>query len=231
MAGRAIRVRAADGAFFAWLRAPEAGKGAGLLLLPEIYNVNAHMRRMADFYAEQGYFVLAPDVFWRLEPERFLDYTPDGLAAARELNRRLDVDALVADLGACLARLAAEPGCAGKLGAVGYCLGGKLAWLCAARHAISAAVSYYGVRIENYLDEAESLSCPVLMHFGADDPRTPPAVVAAIRARLAPRGGAEIYVYDGAGHGFDRAGQASHCEPAAALARERTLAWLAARLS
>lgn len=229
--GREIAVEAdGGGAFAAWLSTPAGGARAGLLLLPEIYNVNAHIRRVADRYAAEGYAVLAPDVFWRLAPGRFLPYTPDGLAEARALNRRLDVDRLVRDLGACLARLRAELGGGGKVGAVGFCLGGKLSWLCAARHRIDAAASYYGVRIETCLDEADSLSCPLLLHFAGDDPRVPPAAVAAIRARLGGRAGVDIHVYDGAGHGFDRTGEPCFHPGAAALAGERTLAHFAAHL-
>ena len=223
MAGRDIRIEADGGSFAAWLSVPPAGRGPGLLLLPEIYNVNAHIRGVADRYAAEGFAVLAPDVFWRLDPGRFLPYTPDGLARARALNARLDTDRLVADLGACLDRLRALPESTGKVGATGFCLGGKLAWLCAARHPLDAAASYYGVRIEAYLDEADALSCPVLMHYAANDARVPPEAVRAVRDRLGGRDDVDIHVYEGAEHGFDRTGRPCFHPRSAALARARTL--------
>ena len=228
MSGRDIEVETADGAFAAYLSAPAAGRGPGLLLLPEIYNVNRHIRAVADGYAAEGYTVIAPDVFWRLVPGRFLRYTPSGMAEARALNQRLDVDRLVADLGACFARLRADG--AARVGVMGFCLGGKLAYLCAARHAVDAAVSYYGVRIEAYLDEADALSCPLLMHFAANDARVPQSAVAQIRARLGSRADIGIHVYPGAEHGFNRTGYPSFHPAAAALARERTLAHFATHL-
>jgi carboxymethylenebutenolidase len=167
---------------------------------------------------------LAPDVFWRLEPGAYLPYTPEGQTKARALNQRLDVDALVDDLGQCLSALRARPECTGKLGVTGFCLGGKLTYLCAARHAIDAAVSYYGVKIDSYLDEASAITCPTLLLFAEHDSHVPPPTVAAIRARMADRHNIAIHVYDGAVHGFNRRGYPPYHEAAASVAMDRTLA-------
>ncbi len=231
MPGREIRIATEDGEFTAWLTTPDTGHGPGLLVLPEIYNINGHIRGVADSYAAEGYCVIAPDVFWRIEPDRFLHYTPDGQTQARALNQRLDVDRLVIDLGACFARLKSLPECTGKVGAMGFCLGGKLAYLCAARHRVDAAVSYYGVGIENYLAEASAISCPILLHFAANDARVPQSAVATVKERLDSDETATIHIYPGAEHGFNRKGYPSFHPHAASVARERTLAHFAAHLT
>jgi carboxymethylenebutenolidase len=224
MADEEITLTAPDGGSFAgFLSLPPGGSGPGLLVLPEIYNSNEHIRSVAQGFAAEGFVTLAPDVFWRLEPGAYLPYTADGQAQARALNQRLDVDALLDDLGQCLAALRARPECTGKLGATGFCLGGKLTYLCAARHAIDAAVSYYGVKIDAYLNEADSIACPLLLHFAEKDSHVPPETVAAIRARIGDRPNVDIHVYDGAEHGFNRRGYPPYHEAAARLAMDRTL--------
>ena len=224
MADEEITVTASDGGrFAAFLTLPPGGAGPGLLVLPEIYNSNEHIRSVAQGFAEDGFVTLAPDVFWRLEPGTYLPYTPEGQAQGRAFNQRLDVDALIDDLGQCLAMLRARPECTGKLGVTGFCLGGKLTYLCAARHAVDAAVSYYGVKIDNYLDEADEITCPILFHFAEHDSRVPPETVDAIRARMGDRANVAIHVYDGAEHGFNRRGYPPYHEEAAQRAMSRTL--------
>ena len=193
------------------------------MVLPEIYNSNDHIRGVAQGFAAEGFVTLAPDVFWRLEPQTYLPYTDDGQAKARALNQQLDVDALVDDLGACIATLRARNECTGKVGVTGFCLGGKLTYLCAARHAIDAAVSYYGVKIDHYLNEAEAVSCPILLHFAEHDSHVPPDAVTAIRARLGDRSDVGIHVYQGAEHGFNRAGYPPFHAASAERAMSRTL--------
>ena len=232
MPDQKIIVTAPDGgSFAAWLAVPPGGRGAGVLVLPEIYNSNSHIRGVAEGLAGEGFVTLAPDIFWRLEPEVYLPYTPEGQARARAMNAKLDVDALVGDLGACLAALRARPECTGALGVTGFCLGGKLTFLCAARHQVDAAVSYYGVGIERFLDEADAIACPMLLHFAENDPHVPPEAVAAVSARLAGRDDIAVHLYQGAGHGFNRAGHPSYYEPSATLAMARTLALFRAALA
>ncbi len=225
MTDRKITIPAPDGGeFTAWLALPPEGSGPGLLVLPEIFNSNEHIRGVAQGFAAEGFVTLAPDVFWRLEPEVYLPYTDEGRAKARSLNEKLDVDTLLGDLGACLDALRAQSECTGKLGVTGFCLGGKLTYLCAARHAVDAAVSYYGVGIDRYLGEADSIDCPMVLHFAENDSHVPPESVAQVRDRLAGRDDVAIHVYEGAEHGFNRRGYPPHHQPSADLAMTRTLA-------
>ncbi|MDP6352420.1 MAG: dienelactone hydrolase family protein [Alphaproteobacteria bacterium] len=227
-----ISVTAADGRdFAAYLSVPPSGHGPGLLVLPEIYNANKHIRGVADGFAAEGFVALAPDVYWRLEHGAYLPYTAEGQARARALNKRLDLDRLIADLGACATTLRGRPECHGKVGGIGFCLGGKLAYLCAARLDVDAAVSYYGVKIEAFLDEADNVTCPLLLHFAGNDSHVPPDAVAAVRARLTDKSNVTIHVYTGAEHGFNRAGYPPYDAASAKLARVRSLDLLERALS
>ncbi|CAN5808957.1 dienelactone hydrolase family protein [soil metagenome] len=223
--GEEIQVTAADGGrFAAYLALPAQTPAPGIVLLPEVFNTNPHIRSVADGYAAAGYVVLAPDVFWRQEPACYAAYTDEGRAKVSALRARLDTDQFAGDLGDVVATLRARPDCTGKVGVMGFCLGGKYAYLGATRLAIDAAVSYYGVEIDNYLGEADRLQCPLLMHFAETDPHVPPATVAAIRARMGGMKSVEIHQYAGTEHGFNRQGYPPYQEAAAKLARERTLA-------
>lgn len=228
MTGQEIQIEAADGGrFTAYLSVPDQAKDGplpGLMVLPEIYNINEHIRGVADGFAAEGFVTLAPDVFWRLEPDTYLPYTPDGQTQARALNQRLDVDRLVDDLGHCIATLRGRPECTGRVGVTGFCLGGKLTYLCATRHPINAAVSYYGVKIDQYLEEADKLTCPAILHFAGNDSHVPPEAVDAITNRLAGHQNVGIHLYPEAEHGFNRAGYPPYHEASADLAMGRTLA-------
>ena len=223
--GQEITLTAADGGHFAaYLALPAKLPAPGLVVLPEIFNTNPHIRSVAGGYAADGFIALAPDVFWRQEPANYLPYTDEGRTKARALAAELDTDQFVRDLGDMVAALRARPDCIGKMGVMGFCLGGKLAYLASTRLPIDAAVSYYGVQIDQHLDEADRRSCPILMHFAENDPHVPPPTVAAIRARMGGEPGVDIHVYPGTGHGFNRAGFPPYAPEAAALARQRTLA-------
>src|SRR5690348_17687307 len=149
MAGRYITVKAKDGGSFkAYLAAPEKGSGPGIVLLQEIFGINAYVREVADYYAEEGYVVLAPDLFWRLDQDVDLGYTEADWKKAFDYFQRFNVDQGVEDITAAVKTLRARPELAGKIGALGFCLGGKLAYLAAARSGVDVAVGYYGVGIE-----------------------------------------------------------------------------------
>ena len=146
MTGRTITVRAKDGgSFSAYLATPEQGSGPGIVLLQELFGINAYIRGVADYYAEEGYVVLAPDLFWRIAPGIELGFTGADREKAFELYGKFDVDRSVDDIAATVAALRALPECKGKVGALGFCLGGLLAYLAAARAGVDCAVSYYGV--------------------------------------------------------------------------------------
>ena len=223
--GHEVQVTAADGGrFAAYLALPARTPAPGLVLLPEVFNTNPHIRSVADGYAAEGFVVLAPDVYWRQEPACYAPYTDEGRAKVQALRARLDTDQFAKDLGDVVATLRARLDCTGKVGIMGFCLGGKFAYLAATRLPVDAAVSYYGVEIDKYLDEADRLRCPFLMHFAENDPHVPAATVEAIRARMGGWKNVGIQIYPGTEHGFNRQGYPPYQEAAAKLARERTLA-------
>lgn len=228
MTGRTIDLATEDGRTFrGYLALPGSGRGPGLLLAQEIFGVNASLRAAADLFAEEGYVCLAPDLFWRLAPGVDLGYDGADLARAFDLYERFDVDRGVADIGTALAVLRARPECTGKAAAMGFCLGGKLAYLAAARHPVDAAVCCYGVGIEAALDESGGIVCPVLMHFAGADEFVPPAAVDAIAAHFADRPEIDIRRYPGTGHGFcNRDRPDAYHRPSAMMAHSRTLALL-----
>lgn len=222
-----IDIAAPDGGTFGgYLAAPEGRPGPGVVLIQEIFGVNNAMRDKANHFAAQGYPALVPDLFWRLEPRLDLGYSEAEFARAREFLGRFDVDAGVGDIGAAVAAMRALPSCSGKVAVIGFCLGGRMAYLSAARLEVDAAVSYYGGRTHEYLDEATNVRSPILFHFGEEDGSIPPDQVAKIRDAFAGRRDAEFHVYPGAGHAFSNHDRNSYHEPSAELAENRTMSFL-----
>src|ERR1700675_4144449 len=191
MAGTWIDI---GGGMTGYLAVPAGGTGPGIVLLQEIFGVNAHMRDVADLWAEEGYVVLAPDLFHAMEQRVELGYDGADLEKALGFYQRFDPDHAVHDIVASVAVLRARPECTGKVGAIGFCLGGKLAWLAAARAGVDAAVSYYGVGIEASLAELATIQCPVTLHFGDTDKFVPENARAAIAEAVKGRD-VEIFVY------------------------------------
>ena len=225
MSSRWVDIPADDGGRFqGYLAVPAAGSGPGILLLQEIFGVNAHIRAVADLYAEEGYVVLAPDLFWRQEARVSLGYDEAGAARARELRAGLDVERAVADSVAALSALRRLPECRGKVGALGFCLGGRLAYQVAARSHVDAAVSYYGTGLDPLLGEAAAIRCPMVFHFPELDRHIPPQTREAIAAAFAGRSDVETFVYPGADHGFNVPERASFDKPASLMAHSRSLA-------
>lgn len=220
-----IQVTARDGrSFAAYLARSEKTPAPGIVLLPEVFNTNPHIRSVADGYAADGFTVIAPDVYWRQEPGAYLAYTDEGRAKAQSLRALLDTDQFAHDLEDTVAALRNRSDCTGRVGVMGFCLGGKFAYLSSVRHAIDAAVSYYGVQIDQHLDEAAGLKCPLLMHFAETDPHVPPETVEAISTTFAGETRVEIHTYPGTEHGFNRYGYPPHNEAQAKVARDRTIA-------
>jgi carboxymethylenebutenolidase len=221
-----IDVAAADGGRFkAFVALPEGGTGPGLLLLQEIFGINFHLKDMARNFAEEGYVVAVPDLFWRIEPGIDLGYSEADFATALKLYEKFDIDAAIRDAGATLTALKALPACTGPAGAIGYCLGGRLAYLTAARaDGVACAISYYGVGIEQNLTEGANIACPLVIHCPGDDSYIPPASVVQIREAFAKRPEVEVYVYPGADHGFDNKNRPAYNRSAASLAYSRTIA-------
>jgi carboxymethylenebutenolidase len=227
MSGQFIEVKAADGgSFAAYLAKPAQGSGPGLVLLQEIFGINDYMKSMADLFAEEGYVVLVPDLFWRMKPGVVLGYGEADMGQAFDYYGRFDTDLAVQDIAATISALRALPEQAGKVGTVGYCLGGKLAVLTAARTDIDCAVSYYGVGLDAHLDEAASIKCPMALHFAEQDKLCPPETRAVVEAALSKLPQVERYTYVGCDHAFGTPGRDSYDKPAAMMAYSRTLALL-----
>ncbi|GEO40660.1 hypothetical protein SAE02_48080 [Skermanella aerolata] len=228
MAGEFIQITAEAGETFrAYKSVPRSGDGPAVIVLPEIFGINQHIRDVADFYAEEGYVALAPDVFWRVEKDVELGYSDAERDKALELLGRFDTDQGVRDILATVAAARALPEVTGPdghkaVGVVGFCLGGRLAYLTAARGDVDAAVGYYGGGIDKLLDEASNLGCPLTLHFGADDRISQPEVIDKIRQAFAGRRDVEVFVYPGAGHAFNRPGH-SYNKSAAMMAHSRTI--------
>lgn len=227
MAGQTIDIRADDGKrFTGYLAVPAKGSGPGIVLLQEIFGVNAVIRAAADLFAEEGYVVLAPDLFWRMQPNVQLGFDDQSRQQAMSYYSKFNIDQAVADIGAALAALKARPECTGKLAALGFCLGGLLAYLAAARLPVDAAVGFYGVRIDEYLGEANKVQCPLLLHFGEQDHLNPPEKVQKVRAAFAGKDNVSIVVHPGVDHAFYLVGRSSYDKRAAGLAHSPTIGLL-----
>ena len=222
MPGSSISIQAPDGRFSAYLAVPEAGHGPGIVLLQEIFGVNANMRAVADLYAEEGYTVLVPDLFWRIAPGIDLGYADADRQKAFALYEKFDVAASLPDIRATVDALRAHPACTGPVGALGFCLGGLLASLAAVHCGVDCAVGYYGVGLEHRLDELAAIAVPLTLHFGTEDNHVSPDALAAIRARLSGPN-VEIFTYPGRGHAFAAHGRKSFDKAATLMAHSRSI--------
>jgi carboxymethylenebutenolidase len=200
------------------------------LLLQEIFGVNEHIRAVAEQYALDGFVVLAPDVFWQQQRRLEIGYTPEDIQRGRALAMSTDRSALQRDLADSVAALRALPQVRGRgIGAFGYCMGGRLAYVAAATAGIDAAVAYYGGGIQDMLDLAAQIRCPMQFHYGALDANIPLSAVDKVRAAMQGRL-AEFFVYDSADHGFNCWARGSYQAASAALAHGRALQFLATKL-
>jgi len=222
-----LTIRAADGGSFSgYLAAPKGGKGPGIVVIQEIFGVNAVMRGITDGLAAQGYTALCPDLFWRQEPGiQITDKNEAEWARAFQLYQGFDEAKGVADLKATLAHLRALPACTGKVGTVGYCLGGKLAYLMATRSDADCNVGYYGVGIEKALDEAGKIGRPLMLHIAEQDKFCPPEAQAQVKTALGKNPKVTIHSYPGVDHAFARAGGEHYDAAAAETANKRTSAF------
>jgi carboxymethylenebutenolidase len=221
--GEIIRLRASDGfELSAYVARPTGTPTGGLVVIQEIFGVNGHIRGVADGYAADGFLAIAPALFDRIEPGIEIGYTPPDIERGRELKGRSSTENALKDIEAARQQVAK----AGKVGVVGYCWGGFLAWVSATRlPEISAAVSYYGGGIGSVAEEKPR--CPVLMHFGEKDHAIPLTDVDKVRAAHAS--GVEIHVYP-SGHGFNCDERGSYDAESARIARERSLRFLGEHL-
>jgi carboxymethylenebutenolidase len=208
-----------------YLAEPAAPNGAGIVVIQEIFGVNAVVRGVADTLAAQGYVALAPDLFWRLERQvDITDKTDADWKKALDLMNRFDIAKGVEDIQAGIASLRARG--LSKIGAVGHCLGGQLAYLTAARTDIDAAVGYYGVNIPAFLGEAVNIRRPLMLHIAAEDGFVPKPAQEQMIAGLKDNPHVTLHRYDGVDHAFARPGGAHFDRNAAELANNRTADFL-----
>ena len=220
-----IELRAEDGFLSrGYLALPPAGRGPGIIVQQEIFGLNRQIRGIGDLLAEEGYVVLAPDLFARLERDVELGYTPPEFEKALALYARFDDEHGLADIGAAIAALHAMPEVVGGIGTIGFCLGGRLVVKTAARHEVACAVSYYGVGIEDCLDLVDEIHCPMMLHFAELDSLNPPATVERIRRGFAGSKNVKINVYAGVDHAFALPERPAYDKPAAMMAYSRSLA-------
>ncbi len=227
MPGQWIELDTRQGeAFKAWLALPSAGPAPAIVLLQEIFGVNAHIRDLAERFAERGYVVIAPDLFWRLEPGIDLQYGEADIAQALSHYQRFDADAALADIGAVVAFLRRLPDCTGRIAAMGYCLGGYLAFRSALECDIQAAVAYYGVGIERHLAGDLRINCPVMIHYAGEDKFIPPDTVRSVVEHFAGNPGVEVFTYQAVDHGFVNHEREAFDAMAASTSDARTFGFL-----
>jgi carboxymethylenebutenolidase len=219
-----IQIKATDGGNFSgYLALPKSGKGPGVVVIQEIFGVNQVMRRISDDIAAQGYVALCPDLFWRQEPGiQITDSTEAEWQKAFALFNGFDREKGMEDLKATIATLRSHSASTGKVGSIGFCLGGLLAYLTATRTDVDCAVSYYGVGIDTLLDEAKDIKNPLLMHIAEKDKFVPPEAQRKIKDALGKHPKITIYSYPGVDHAFARVGGHSYVKEAADQANART---------
>ncbi len=226
-----IATLAGDGEFTAYRATPAGTPKAAIVVIQEIFGVNAGIRRKCDTLAEAGYLAIAPDLFWRLEPGIELD--PDikpEFDRALELMGQFDQDKGIADIEASIRAVRSELGDDAKVGVVGYCLGGRLAFMTAARTDVDASVGYYGVGIDGLLGEKHAIAHPVLLHVPEEDHFVDKDAQAAMHAGLDDHPMVTIYDYAGEDHGFATEFGERRSDASAKLADERTAKFFAENL-
>ncbi len=210
------------GRFDVTVVSPPAQSGPAIVFIPAVFGVSADVMHELDAYAARGFFVLAPDLFWRIDPGP-LGY--DGSDRDRAFARYagFDVASGVEDLDATIRLARSLPGANGRVAVLGVCFGGRLAFLAGTRLGVDAIGAFHGTKIGMHLDEADRLICPASLHFGEDDAQVPLDEVAAIRTALSSNANAHVYTYPGAKHGFSHPTRPSYDERAASASAARVL--------
>ena len=222
--GERTTITVADGSFSAYVARPKAASAPAAVVIQEIFGVNQVMRDITDGLAAHGYLAICPDLFWRIEPGiDITDHSEAEWKKAFELFNAFDVDHGMKDVQATITAIRKDPGCSGKVGAVGFCLGGLVAFLTATRTDADASASYYGVGIENRVAEAEKLVKPLLLHIAEEDQFVPKTAQGVILQALKDHPQVEVYTYPGRDHAFAREGGEHYNEADAKLAGGRTL--------
>jgi carboxymethylenebutenolidase len=228
-----MNITTADGIFKSYIVSPEnkSKSAPAIVVIQEIFGINEDMKTTCHELAAQGYIALCPDLFWRQEADvNLTDKTQAEWDKAFALYNGFDVDAGIRDIAATIAAIRALPTASGKVGSVGYCLGGLLAYLTAARTDVNAAVSYYGVGIEKYLSEASDIQRDLLMHMGEEDEFVSAEAREQIISALTRNNHIDIYTYPRCMHAFARNKGINFNADAAVLANQRTAAFFSEHL-
>lgn len=230
MASSEITIKAHDGgSFMGYLSTPAKGTGPGVVVIQEIFGVNAVMRAISDWLAGEGYMALCPDLFWRQEPGiQLTDKTDAEWARAFALFKGFNLEHGMKDLDSTVETLRKTKGSTGKVGSIGYCLGGRLAFLTATRTKADAAAGYYGVMLDQHL--AEKIKCPVTLHIAEKDEYVPKEVQEKMHKALDGNKMVTLYDYAGQNHAFARVGGQHYNKAAADLANRRSLEFFKAHL-
>lgn len=219
------------GEFDAYVSLPASGYGPGIVVLQEIFGINQYLRDVADWYAAHGFVAVVPDLFWRIQPGIELTDKGDDWKKAIELYQRIDEAKAVEDSAAALDFLRRHSSCSGRVGALGFCMGGNLAYLLSARFKPDCAVGYYGVGVEKSLDEAKNLAGPLMLHIAELDKFCPPEAQAQIHAALDTNPLVTLHDYPGMDHAFARTGGEHYDADKAELANLRTLEFFVSHLA
>lgn len=212
-----------NGQFDAYVAQPQSTPRAAIIVVQEIFGVNEGIRRKCDHWAEQGYLAVAPDLFWRDTPHVELDAdVPEQFQAAIGHMQKLDQDLAIYDIEAAIRFARTELGGSGKVGVVGYCLGGRLTFMAACRTDGDAFVGYYGVGIDNLLGEQHAIGKPVMLHIPTADGFVPPEIQTKMHEGLRDNRHVTLHDYEGLDHGFAAEMGARRVEEAAQLADQRT---------
>jgi len=227
-----VTIEGKDGSFTVYAAVPEVTPAPGIVVAQEIFGVNQVMRDTCDWLATQGFVAVCPDLFWRIEPGiQITDKTDAEWKRAFELFGLFDVDKGIEDMKTTLAELRAHEVCNGKAGSVGYCLGGKLAYLMATRSDSDANVGYYGVGLGDLLGEAKSIGKPLMLHIAEKDRFSSAEEITKVTKTLAGNGNVKIHLYEGRDHAFARQGGEHYDAAAAKLANDRTVSFFKEHLA
>lgn len=225
-----IQALAGEGLIPAYVARPDADSSRAIIVIPEIFGVNAGIRQKCDDWAAEGYLAIAPDIFWRFAPG--VELNPDVEAELQEAFGyfgQYDADGGVRDIEAAIRWLHAQG--ASKVGCVGFCLGGKLAYMAAARTDIDASVGYYGVMIDQMLGESHAIARPLMLHIAGNDHFVGPEAQAKMHEGLGPHPKVTLHDYPGLDHGFAATTGDRRDETGAQLADGRTRAFFAENLA
>jgi carboxymethylenebutenolidase len=226
-----ITIEGRDGAFGAYVARPKSSPASAVVVLQELFGVNADIRKTCDELSEQGFIAVAPDLFWRQEPGVDLSVTSEAdWQHGLRLYQAYDRDAGARDVKDTVNAVAKLPGCTGRVAVLGYCLGALMVFLTAVRYGVDAAVAYHGGDTDKFLGEIDGLHAPTLMHLADEDEFISKPAQAEIKAALAKKPNTTVYSYQGQNHAFSRHGGAHYNAEAAALAHERTNEFLRQQL-